>query len=57
MTPEGKRALAKLRALAAELEDDFLSPLAEEERAQLHVLLLRLAEQHMPQCPRKPAAA
>src|ERR687886_2376843 len=36
LTPEGKKALAKLRALARQLEDDFLASLDEAERAQLH---------------------
>src|ERR671934_1959012 len=32
LTPEGKRALAKLRALARELENDFLASLDPDER-------------------------
>ncbi len=50
ITPEGKKALARLRRLSAKLEDDFMSSLSEEERQQLHALLLRLAEQHLPNC-------
>jgi DNA-binding MarR family transcriptional regulator len=50
LTSAGKRELAKLRALARTLEDKFLNGLDEEERAQLHALLLRLAEQYMPHC-------
>jgi MarR family transcriptional regulator, lower aerobic nicotinate degradation pathway regulator len=50
LTPDGKRALAKLRALAQKLEDDFLASLDEDERAQLHALLRRLAAQHLPHC-------
>jgi DNA-binding MarR family transcriptional regulator len=50
LTPDGKRALEKLRALARQLEDDFLASLDEEERAQLHALLRRLAAQHLPHC-------
>jgi DNA-binding MarR family transcriptional regulator len=50
LTPDGKRALAKLRALARQLEDDFLASLDEDERAQLHALLRRLACQHLPHC-------
>ena len=50
LTPDGKRALAKLRALARQLEDDFLASLDEQERAQLHALLRRLAAQHLPHC-------
>jgi DNA-binding MarR family transcriptional regulator len=57
LTPAGKRALAKLRELARSLEDDFLASLDEEERAQLHALVLRLAQQHLPHCaPKTPAA-
>jgi MarR family transcriptional regulator, lower aerobic nicotinate degradation pathway regulator len=50
LTPDGKRALAKLRALARQLEDDFLASLDEDDRAQLHGLLRRLAAQHLPHC-------
>jgi DNA-binding MarR family transcriptional regulator len=48
MTPEGTKALRRLRALARRNEDEFLDPLSEEERAQLHTLLMRLAEKHEP---------
>src|SRR6476660_1422797 len=44
LTPEGKRALRRFRALARQLEDEFLAPLNEDERTHLHALLLRLAE-------------
>jgi MarR family transcriptional regulator, lower aerobic nicotinate degradation pathway regulator len=57
MTPAGKRTLEELRALAASLEDEFLAPLDEAERAQLHALLLRVAEHHMPSCGRKSPGA
>jgi len=50
MTPEGTKALRRLRALAQRNEDEFLDPLSEEERAQLHELLMRLAEKHEPRC-------
>jgi DNA-binding MarR family transcriptional regulator len=53
LNPAGKRALAKLRALARQLDDDFLASLDEDERAQLHALLLRLAQQHLPHCAPK----
>src|SRR4029077_6596764 len=33
-----------------QLEDEFLAPLNEDERAHLHALLLRLAEKHEPRC-------
>jgi DNA-binding MarR family transcriptional regulator len=48
LTPDGKRTLRQLRALARKIEDDFLAPLSDDERAQLHTLLLRLAETHEP---------
>lgn len=51
MTAEGRRMLKRLRALAGEIEDGFLAPLSEQERARLHGLLLRLAEEHEPRCP------
>ena len=50
MTPDGKKALRRVRALTAEIEDDFLSPLSEKERIALHGLLLQLAEKHEPRC-------
>ena len=52
LTPAGRRTLAKLRALAGELEEAFLAPLDERERRELHALLLRLAERHLPHCAR-----
>jgi MarR family transcriptional regulator, lower aerobic nicotinate degradation pathway regulator len=50
MTSDGRRTLRRLRALSAQLEDEFLAPLTENERASLHTLLLRLAEKHEPRC-------
>src|SRR5437667_11269272 len=50
LTADGKRALAKLRALASRLEDEFFAQLDEGERAQLHELLVRLSQQHLPHC-------
>jgi DNA-binding MarR family transcriptional regulator len=50
MTPAGKKQLERLRRLSAQVEDDFLSSLSESEREQLHDLLLRLSEQHLPGC-------
>jgi DNA-binding MarR family transcriptional regulator len=56
MTADGKRKLRRLRTLAAETEDDFLAPLSDSEREQLHALLLKLAERHEPLCaPLKPS--
>ena len=50
LTSEGKKALRRLRALAKQLEDDFLAPLSDDERKALHASLLRLAEVHEPRC-------
>jgi DNA-binding MarR family transcriptional regulator len=50
MTPAGRKALDKLRKLSATIEDDFLAPLDDKEREQLHAALLRLAEHHLPHC-------
>ena len=50
MTPAGKKALRRLRALARQLEDEFLEPLSDADRAKLHALLLQLAEKHEPRC-------
>jgi DNA-binding MarR family transcriptional regulator len=52
ITPEGKRVLRTLRTLSRQLEADFLSPLSQAERAELHALLLRLAQKHEPGCAR-----
>jgi DNA-binding MarR family transcriptional regulator len=50
MTAEGRNALARLRRLSARIENEFLAPLNDAERAQLHALLLRLAGHHVPSC-------
>jgi DNA-binding MarR family transcriptional regulator len=50
MTAEGRKALARARRLSSRLEDEFLASLDEKERAQLHTLLVRLGEQHLPHC-------
>jgi DNA-binding MarR family transcriptional regulator len=50
MTGDGTLTLRRLRALARRNEDDFLEPLSEQERADLHALLMRLAEKHEPLC-------
>lgn len=50
LTAEGKRMLRHLRGVTQKIEDEFLAPLSDEERASLHALLLRLAEKHEPRC-------
>lgn len=52
LTTDGKRTLARLRALSKRLEDDFLAPLDAEQREALHELLLELAARHEPRCAR-----
>ena len=50
ITPDGKRTLGRLRALAKRLEDEFLAPLDAEQRESLHALLVLLAARHEPRC-------
>jgi MarR family transcriptional regulator, lower aerobic nicotinate degradation pathway regulator len=50
LTADGKRTLARLRALAKRVEDEFLAPLDAEQRESLHALLLELAVRHEPGC-------
>lgn len=44
LTAAGKRQLARFRTIVNALEDEFLAPLDDGERAALHGLLLTLAE-------------
>jgi DNA-binding MarR family transcriptional regulator len=50
MTAEGRKALARLRRVMADLEEGFLAPLDAGERAALHGLLQRLMSYHDPRC-------
>jgi DNA-binding MarR family transcriptional regulator len=50
ITADGEKMLRRLRTLARQIEDEFLSPLSDAERADLHALLFRLAEKHDPRC-------
>src|SRR5581483_5635689 len=44
ITPKGEKELVKLRRVVRRIEDEYLAPLDQEARAQLHDLLLRVAE-------------
>jgi MarR family transcriptional regulator, lower aerobic nicotinate degradation pathway regulator len=50
MTPDGRRALTRLRAVSKRVDDEFFAPLDEHDRAELYRLLLLLAEAHEPRC-------
>ena len=50
MTARGRKTLERLRRLSNQLETEFLATLSDEERTHLHTLLLRLSEQHLPNC-------
>ncbi len=43
LTPAGKKQLAQFRTIVKAIEDEFLAPLDEKTRADLHEILLRLA--------------
>jgi DNA-binding MarR family transcriptional regulator len=48
LTPEGRTALKRMRAVAKQVEDDFLRPLDAKQRAELHALLREVAAEHDP---------
>jgi DNA-binding MarR family transcriptional regulator len=50
MTAAGRKTLERLRKLSSQLEDEFLATLGPQERRDLHALLRRLAEEHLPHC-------
>jgi MarR family transcriptional regulator, lower aerobic nicotinate degradation pathway regulator len=47
-TPAGAEELKRLRALTKGLDEELFGPLPAAEREQLHDLLLRLGEAHLP---------
>jgi DNA-binding MarR family transcriptional regulator len=46
LTPEGRRASTRLRAIVKRVEDDFFAPLDDEQRETLKSLLQELASHH-----------
>jgi DNA-binding MarR family transcriptional regulator len=48
LTADGKRQLSRLRSLVKRIEDEFLAPLDDKSREQLHELLSRVACYHDP---------
>jgi DNA-binding MarR family transcriptional regulator len=48
LTPAGKKRLAQLRAISKKVEEDLFASLDDEQRTQLHELLLQLASDHDP---------
>src|SRR5438128_7619908 len=46
LTPDGKRALNRLRSIVERVDDELLAPLDVEQRKALHALLLQLMGHH-----------
>jgi DNA-binding MarR family transcriptional regulator len=55
LTPEGKRASTRLRAVVKQVDDDFFAPLDAEQREQLKSLLQELASHHDVRFAKPPA--
>jgi MarR family transcriptional regulator, lower aerobic nicotinate degradation pathway regulator len=56
LTLVGKTTLGQLRAIAKQVEKEFLAPLDPEQRRTLHMLLLELTAHHDPRCAGAPKA-
>jgi len=50
ITPAGRKMLTRLRRLSETVENEFMSSLGDDERRQLHDLLFKLAQDHLPNC-------
>jgi DNA-binding MarR family transcriptional regulator len=48
LTPEGRRALNRLRSIVRRVDDEFFAPLDAEQRQALQALLSQLASHHDP---------
>jgi len=48
LTTDGKRQLSRLRSIVERIEDEVFAPLEEDERQQLHELLVTVARYHDP---------
>jgi DNA-binding MarR family transcriptional regulator len=58
ITPEGRKVLARHRAIIKQIDESFLEEMDEHDRAVLHELLLRLAAHHDPRfAPATPTAS